>query len=118
MITEQMAIDGARDLVERLGDGWRASVKTNGLGGWYYEANRGNSTVTANVNHRGTTKSALKIDGYTAWIEPDCLMGRTCVQFIEHASDPNDAVGFAVQAARGVVLKIQAELDAISGVTP
>lgn len=86
------ACAAANVLAARLGEGWEPVVWENGT--WHYRVTKGCVTVRP---ERGT-------DRWSAWIEPKIAVGggqtKTAVQFIEYADTPEDALGFATQAAR------------------
>lgn len=89
--------EAAADLARRMGDGWEPHVWENS--GWHYKICRGTTSIHADRHGR-----------YSAWIEPDCLMGHCAAQFIAYADTPEDALGFAIQDARTFIARIDQAL--------
>lgn len=85
-------------LCAQMGAGWKPRVWENM--GWYYSIQKGCVTIRQDG------------DRYSAWIEPRLeAAGRTMVQFIEYADTPEDALGFATQAARTHVARLNHALE-------
>jgi hypothetical protein len=92
------ACTAADELIARMGDGWAPHVWENM--GWHWSIQKGCVTIR---------KEGLR---YSAWIEPRLeSAGRTMVQFIEYADTPEDALGFATQAARTHVARLNHALE-------
>lgn len=102
------AVTEADELAKRMGDGWLPVIWENG--GWHYKVIKGVATIRVHVDHRPGGPEATS---YSAWIEP-AYVENHAVQFIESAETPEDALGFATQAARGLVRRIEDGLAAVT----
>jgi hypothetical protein len=103
------AVSEGAALAARLGEGWEADVWENG--GWNYRAKNGVAEVTINYEVPYRRVGGVRVvEGYTGWVN-----SKVCGQTIVHAGlDPLEAIGLALQEARGKALRFSAELDAIS----
>jgi len=97
------ACAAADELAARMGSGWAPDVWENG--GWNYRVRKGCLTI---LPQRETQR-------WSAWIEPKIAVGggqiKTAVQFIEFADSPEDALGFATQAARTHMARLSQALE-------
>ena len=89
------AVSDAAALAARMGPGWTPYVHENL--GWHYKAVSGPDKIYEYGNGR-----------FSAWIETPVK------QFIVHADDPHDALGFAKQAARTHIARIEEHLKALA----
>lgn len=95
------AVEQAEALARRMGPQWAPRVWENF--GWHWEIRAGNSHV-----------SQRRDGDFSAWVQVmDCGSNNGTIQFIEYAETPEDALGFAVQAARGCISRIEGELAAV-----
>jgi hypothetical protein len=94
------ALNEARMMASRLGEGWEGSVWENC--GWHAQAKKGVARVTQRVTG-SKIAATYTVIGYTAWIEGS-------KQFIADAETPEDAFGFAVQDARTFTRRVEQEL--------
>ena len=96
------AVEAADALAARMGDGWEPHVWENM--GWFYKVSK------------GVCEIYYPESIHIYYPHPDryytCII-RTAVQIVAHAETPEDALGFAVQDARGRERKIAADLDAL-----
>lgn len=108
------AVREADELADRLGDGWMPRVWENG--GWHYEVSRGAARIhpTTEVYHAdGSRRGAGALSGgwtvlyYSCWLDASKIRP----QVIERAETPEDALGIALQRARG---QIQTAHEALS----
>jgi hypothetical protein len=94
------AVKEADKLVARLGDGWEPMVWENL--GWHWAANKGVAEVYPSTEGSDTTGD-YEITGWMVFL-------RTAVQIVSRAETPEDALGFAVQDARGAERRIVQDL--------
>lgn len=92
----ERAMREADALAIRLGPGWEPRVWENW--GWHYEAIKGAARV-----HPTSLSNPIVgdwvINGYTCFFN-------TARQVVTHAETPEDALGFAIQEARGIERQI------------
>ncbi|RUU74744.1 hypothetical protein [Mesorhizobium sp. M7A.F.Ca.MR.362.00.0.0] len=90
----------AEALASRMGDGWKVEVWENL--GWHYLVQKGCVTIHINEdrNQPFDRKNGYPVRSYSAWIQPGVVISDHVLQIIESAQTPEDALGFAVQAAR------------------
>lgn len=92
------AVREAAALAERMGPGWKPNVWENL--GWHYDVANGIGRITVDGN---------PVRSYTAWINAGVSAsgGKGFpIQFIQSASDPEEAWGLVVQEARTFVSRI------------
>lgn len=99
------AVGESRELARRMGPGWRPDVWENL--GWHYAVHKGKARVVP-VTTGGHILGDWTIVGYRAHIS-------SAVDVSERASDPENALGFAVQSARGKSRQIAQDLNDILG---
>jgi hypothetical protein len=109
----EAAVRNAETLATRMGEGWQAKVWENL--GWHYSVTKGAATIHVSENRRKPfdPPTGYPVDGYSAWISPGVTVGNQSVQFIETAETPEDALGFATQAARTFVSRLTESLAEI-----
>jgi hypothetical protein len=99
----ERAVKEADILTKRMGAGWEPEIWENG--GWHHAINKGVARIVPSV--RGSTISGVyKIDGYSCYLN-------SAKQVVTDAKTPEDALGFAVQTARGIERQIAADLEFI-----
>lgn len=96
------AVKAADALARVMGAGWEPEVWENL--GWHYAAKKGVASVSPNI-WRPLNKRP-KIISYTV-----CF--NSAHQVVTKADTPEDALGFAIQEARGIERKIAADCAAL-----
>lgn len=101
-----LATEQAAALAERMGDGWKPRVWENL--GWHWQVFKGKTRY-----HAGLAEIHPANDGtFSAWINSNVEgVGQVITDYFE---DPIEALGLALQEARGRSLRFSAELDGIS----
>lgn len=97
------AVRESRDLARRMGAGWQPDVWENL--GWHYAVHKGRARILP-ISSGDHIAGTWTISGYRARID-------SVVEVREHATDPENALGFAVQSARGKSRQIAQDLDDI-----
>lgn len=92
------AVAKANALAQRLGPGWEPIVSENGA--WHYRVKKGVAVI-----HDDNFC-------FSAWLEFEGP-GNGHIQIIEHAVDPEDALGIATQKARTLAANIGRDLAAL-----
>lgn len=100
----EQAVHEADELAVSMGDGWEPNVWENA--GWHYEVKKGCARIAANRQGSALT-GGWTVRNYSAWLRSGNQL------FIEDAEDPHDALGYAVQAARTSIAKMQDDLNAL-----
>lgn len=98
------AVKESDALAKRLGHGWTPRVWENF--GWNYSVEKGIAIVRPDRWPNGALSGDWNVVGYTVYFN-------SARQIIAKAGTPEDALGFAVQDARGVERKIAADLAEI-----
>ena len=93
----------AAALAKRLGAGWKAEVWENL--GWHWRVERGGAQIYGPSPGTRDTRFMVMLN-----------VGGT--QFVAHADEAEDALGFAVQDARTLVSKIEEDLRSLSEESP
>ncbi|RWH52192.1 MAG: hypothetical protein E5V72_02000 [Mesorhizobium sp.] len=103
----------AEALASRMGEGWEAEVWENL--GWHYRVQKGCVTIYVNEykNLGFDPEVGYPVRSYSAWIQPGIVVSNTVIQIIESAGTPEDALGFAVQAARTAMSRMGEALAAL-----
>jgi hypothetical protein len=86
-----------------MGDGWTPEVWENC--GWHYRATKGVAAISPNC-FGGVVSGDWNITGYTVYFN-------TAHQFDAGAETAEDALGFAIQEARGIERTIAADCTAL-----
>ena len=91
-----LAVEKATALATRMGDGWEPRVWENL--GWHFAVEKGVASIRPPRSSDGE---------YTVFFN-------TIPQVVASAKEPEDAVGFAVQEARGIELNIARDCSVLS----
>ncbi|TPL42663.1 MULTISPECIES: hypothetical protein [unclassified Mesorhizobium] len=107
----------AEALAARMGDGWQVKIWENL--GWHYTVEKGHVTIHVNEDRNAPfdPQAGYPVRSYSAWIQPGVVIADHVIQIIEAAENPEDALGFAVQAARTAMSRMAAALEALHEVT-
>lgn len=113
-----MATRKAEELARRMGDGWTPDVWENL--GWHYSVRKGTARIypSEDRNKGFDPEHGFGVRSYMAMVNVPATVGGnggTAVQFIAHAAQPEDALGFAVQDGRTVERRIADALAEIAG---
>lgn len=98
----------ATELATRMGDGWTPHVWENL--GWHYSAQRLDGERAVAEIYPSEDRNADFEPGVGYPTKSYIAMVQTAPQFIAHAADPQDALGFAMQDARTALGRIESDL--------